>query len=301
MIRFIPFKSYLIFPLIAYLLALPSCLMGRPSPVSQGNIIKSMVVNKRGQDMVLTIQGELNPAQLAGISIRQEGKSKNFSLTLPNTMIDTETLPSSSLKFSDNPVLEGVQMEEELISDGEDKKALPIVKLAFQGKKVINPELVKPIQKNALEIRFKDTNPEKVTVKRNVQEKKVVFERKQMLITQKTAMGIRKIYRKPTLMQVSILNASGSSERAYKLSVYLGDIQKKYIEKTLGCKLDITNISKTAYEDIPVTTLYFKENFLKNALLLSQLIPGEQRIVPMRHQKELVGVDIKIYIGKDYR
>jgi hypothetical protein len=275
--------------------------MGQPSPVIRENIIRSLVVSKRGQEMILTIQGELDPAQLASISITQEEKNKDFFLTLPNTLIDTEALPSSSHKFDDNPVLEGVQIEEKLISNDEDKEALFTVKLAFKGKKIISPELVKPIQKNTLEIRLNETNPEEVIVKKNVKEEGVVFERKQMLITQKTATGIRKIYRKPTLMQVSILNASGRSERAYKLSVYLGDIQKKYIEKTLGCKLDITNISKTAYADIPVTTLYFKENFLKNALLLSQLIPGEQRIVPMRHQKELVGVDIKIYIGKDYR
>ncbi len=117
----------------------------------------------------------------------------------------------------------------------------------------------------------------------------------------KSVRELKKTYKKPALMQVSILNASGIAKRAYKLSVFFGDKQKKLIERTLGIKLDIINISNAMHSDVPRTTVFFRENFLKSALLLAQLMPGEQRIVPMEHQKERVGVDIEIYIGKDYK
>ncbi len=55
------------------------------------------------------------------------------------------------------------------------------------------------------------------------------------------------------------------------------------------------------HSNVPRTTVFFRENFLKSALLLAQLMPGEQRVVPMEHQKERVGIDIEIYIGKDYK
>jgi hypothetical protein len=108
-------------------------------------------------------------------------------------------------------------------------------------------------------------------------------------------------FKKPSVMQVSILNASGFSRRAYKLSVYLGKIKKKIIEESLGLKLDIVNIANARSEKYPQSTIYFRENFLKSALFLAELIPGEQKVVPLKNQNEKIGVDIEIFLGKDYK
>ncbi|MCP4296182.1 MAG: hypothetical protein GY786_11285 [Proteobacteria bacterium] len=300
-------------------------LIAQSSSVSQGNIIKSVTVTQDGSDAILNIGGVLDPTQLTGAIPKQNGKSKTFSISLPNTLVDPETLPSPFIKFGDDSILESAQVKENILEKGDD--VVFVVELTLQGKKVLVPELIQPIQKDNLRIRIKDFDliqkqaqaekkadvrkqEEKKNQKalRKTQQKKVASKsmpqrsmESKVEPVMKTVRELKKTYRKPALMQVSILNASGIAKRAYKLSVFFGDKQKKHIEGTLGIKLDIINISNAMHTNMPRTTVYFRENFLKSALLLAQLMPGEQRIVPMQHQKERVGVDIEIYIGKDYK
>ena len=103
------------------------------------------------------------------------------------------------------------------------------------------------------------------------------------------------------MLQVSRLNGTGYPKRAYQLSVFLGNLQKRNIEETLGMKVDIVNISNAPTERPIETTIYYRENYLKSALHLAGMIDGEQRIVPMLDQAERVGVDVEIYLGKDYK
>jgi hypothetical protein len=108
-------------------------------------------------------------------------------------------------------------------------------------------------------------------------------------------------YRKPSVMQISLFNASGYSKRAYGLSVYLGKLKKEYIEESLGMKMEIVNISNSRDKHHKVSTIYFRNNYLKPALFLAKLIKGDQRVVPLPGQEEREGVDIEIYLGKDYK
>lgn len=324
MIRFISLKPGLILFFIVQSWAI-SAIFAQSNSVSQGNIIKSVTVIQDGRDVILNIQGILDPSQMSEVVPKQKGKSKTFSISLPNTLVDPETLPSPFIRFGKDSILESAQIKENILEKGDD--VVFVVELTFQGKKNLIPELIRPIQKDNLRIRIIDFDlrQKQSQLKKEAEERERQEKIKQNAVsaTQRETMGggtkdlgsmvkgtgtamktvreIKKTYHKPALMQVSILNASGISKRAYKLSVFLGDKQKKYIERTLGIKLDIINISNAMHTNVPQTTVYFRENFLKSALLLAQLMPGEQRIVPMRHQKERVGVDIEIYIGKDYK
>ena len=102
-------------------------------------------------------------------------------------------------------------------------------------------------------------------------------------------------------MQISIFNASGYSKRAYGLSVYLGKLKKEHIEESLGMKMEIVNISNARDKNNKISTIYFRNNYLKPALFLAKLIKGDQRVVPLPDQEERQGVDIEIYLGKDYK
>ncbi len=78
-------------------------------------------------------------------------------------------------------------------------------------------------------------------------------------------------------------------------------IKKKYIEESLGIKLEIVNIANAISESYPRTTIYFRDNFLKSALLIADMMQGEQKVVSMGNQNERIGVDIEIFLGKDYK
>ncbi|MGK0290744.1 MAG: hypothetical protein ACI86H_002206 [bacterium] len=113
--------------------------------------------------------------------------------------------------------------------------------------------------------------------------------------------SIKVIYRKPALMQVSIFNASGKSKRAFKLSNFLAYQKKKAIERALGIRFEIINISNAHRFNYEHTVIYFRKNFLKPALLLAKLIPGDQRVARMVNPDNKSGVDIEIFLGKDYK
>ncbi len=102
-------------------------------------------------------------------------------------------------------------------------------------------------------------------------------------------------------MQISIFNASGYPKRAYGLSVYLGKLKKEYIEESLGMKMEIVNISNAPTMDHSQSSIYFRNNYLKPALFLTKLIKGDQRVIPLKEDSEKQGVDIEIYLGKDYK
>ncbi|NQU65720.1 MAG: hypothetical protein HQ517_15775, partial [SAR324 cluster bacterium] len=117
----------------------------------------------------------------------------------------------------------------------------------------------------------------------------------------KTVEEVLQKYQRPSIMQLSIINASGWQKRAYKLSVFLGREKKKEIEESLGIKLDIVNISNDKNDQHKQSTIYFRNNFLKPALFLAKLIPGEQKLVPISSTRERLGVDIEIYLGMDFK
>ena len=77
-------------------------------------------------------------------------------------------------------------------------------------------------------------------------------------------------------------------------------LKKEYIEESLGMKLEIINISNAKDMDHPQSTIYFRNNYLKSALFLAKLIKGDQRVIPIQDQLEKQGVDVEIYLGRDY-
>ena len=292
----------------------------------QGNIIKKISVAKQNGDDVLVIQGLLNARQLANVVIKQKAGSRNFSVTIPNALIDPEAIKSPVLKFGANSPLETVTVKER-IQESKNSDVLFVVDLQIQARKEFRSSVMRPISGGKFSILLKDVakiaaaeaarkkaeaanqqvaqadNAKKRQEVFMLKQKKEIEEKKlQQLKMARDAVGeILRQYHKPSLVQVSIINASGYKKRAYKLSVFLGNVQKRSIEEVLGAKLDIVNISNYAPKQAPLTTIFFRDNYLKAALTLAKTIPGQQRVLPMSNQAERMGVDIEIYLGKDYK
>jgi len=285
--------------------------------VNEGSIIKSISLKPQGADYMLQIKGILNAKQLSKIKIRQKPNSNKLTLEFPDTLVDPESLPSSFLNFKAEDPIENIKLVESLKKVSESEVSFNL-DLVIEGKKALKPEIIKPISKGSINILLKDY--EKVmaaiaaqsqgTKARRNQPERFTKARLKQLEAQKREVAKKaqttnrefvKQYRKPALMQISILNGTGYPKRAYQLSVFLGNLQKRRLEESLGMKLDIVNIANTPRERAIDTTIYYRDNYLKSALSLATLIDGEQRIVPMLGQSERVGVDIEIYLGKDYK
>ena len=123
--------------------------------------------------------------------------------------------------------------------------------------------------------------------------------REQLLLHPVTALMS---YRHFDQLNVAVLNASTNAGAAQSFAVMLDRKQKRTIEKRMGMKLNIVNISSVRKQTIlPKTKIYFHANLLKAALILAEVLPGEQVLEPVpdsRTNKQ--STDIEIYVGKNF-
>ncbi len=303
----LPSLKLLIFSILIIDFCLVSSIFARPNTEIRGNIIKSISPTTQRGESFLLIKGSFHPEQLSNISINKSEGSTNFTVTVPNSLIDPERITAPSIRFNPKSPISAIQIVESV--KGEGDRGVFTVDLIVEAKDNLVPELVKPITSSVIKIAINSTA--KVQQKLNQrQEKEVAIRQKKEIEKKKievriqakdTISEILKHYHKPSIMQISILNASGYAKRAYQLSVFLGKLKKEYIEERLGIKMEIVNISNARNKNFSQSTIYFRENYLKTALLLAKLIKGEQRIVPMNDKREKRGIDIEIYLGRDYK
>ena len=306
--------------LLAFIMTLVIGLPAKAeSVVTQGSILKSINLIQQDDEFQLQIRGVLNPSQLSKIRIRQKAQSKSFTISIPSTLVDPDGLPNSLLTFKDSDPIENITINEAFQVQGNGTVTFT-VDLVVEAKNLFRPSVMKPITRGMLLVRLEDYN--KVTEPKETEDKasrkqsrrtraeRMTETRRRELEEQKQRAAVEakkslneiiKQFHKPTVMQVSILNGSGAAKKAYQLSVFLGSLQKRNIEERLGVKMDIVNISNTVQSSKKPTTIFYRENFLKSALYISNLIDGEQHLIPMVNQAGKMGVDIEIYLGKDYK
>jgi len=310
---------------IAVMLALMTVLLAgmdvfAQSTVTKGNIVRSITVAPNAQgDHILQIQGLFTAEELASVRVRQKANSTKLTLVLPNTLVDPAGIRSNFITFDEGLPLENITVEEGFNEEGNSFQTT----LSIQSRSVLRTKVVEPITAGAFNIELVDAekaaaaesggpnmfNEKALKSARTRQEefsaqrKKELEEQKQSAMdkARKEANEIVKSYQKPVVMHVSIINGTGDTKKGYQLSVFLGTHQQKSIEQELGLKMDMVNISNAKKQDVRETTIFYKENYLKPALMLGQKIAGNQRIVPMLDQHERIGVDVEIYLGTDYR
>lgn len=316
MIQLLTRKIFLwVFFLIGIGMATP--LTAQQNKASQGNIIKKVSSSTQGGTSVLSIRGTFDPGQLENIAIIKKGAT-SFVVSIPNSLTDPEKIKTPSQKgglrelFKNINYIESVkEIEEEVVYS---------VDLEIETRKEYDLQLLKPITSSTIRIKLADLEPVESTeltaeeqLKKNQAEENArelakkkklddkMKSRRTTAKSQKTVNEVLQQYQRPSVMQLSIINASGWQKRAYKLSVFLGREKKKEIEESLGIKLDIVNISNDKNDRHNQSTIYFRNNFLKPALFLARLIPGEQKLVPISSARERLGVDIEIYLGMDFK
>ena len=263
------------------------------------------------QTPFLTFKGFFDPGQFPHIQITPGNSKTETIVILPNTFINNILLPEREItSFSEDGILEKMTLEEKITSTesrGIDFQVILSISsieehiLMLDSEKSDSRRLTFALQKpKKKKIQTIATNEQRVE---NVVEAKVVPPknnlREAMLLHPVTALMS---FRHFDQLNVAILNASPHLGGARRLAVILDRQQKRMIEKRMGMKLKIVNISSVREQTIlPKTKIYFHANFLKAALILAEVLPGEQVLEPVPDSRvSNLATDVKIYVGNNF-
>jgi hypothetical protein len=298
--------------LLAILIAnfsLVSSVYSQVSDLLKQNSIQTVTLTEIDGEPVLVFKGNIKTLQETDILIGDtEGGNNQFSIRFSNSLWDSMDTGIITKTFNPDDPISTVEIANEMDESGE-KGAVFTVMVKVNTRDMLKAELIAPILPTEVKFRLKggsggmaeSTLMQETKNAADQQMQVEQGEQKAQVKAKESVDAIIQQYRKPSIMQVSIYNASGYPKRAYGLSVYLGKLKKEYIEETLGMKMEIVNISNAPTMNHRQSSIYFRNNYLKPALFLAKLIKGDQKVIPYKGQQEKQGVDIEIYLGKDYK
>jgi len=105
---------------------------------------------------------------------------------------------------------------------------------------------------------------------------------------------------RPILLRVAVLDATGGTELAAQAAVMLMDVRRISLERKIGMRLEIVNMSRAPGGARSRSVVYYREGFLRAALALAEILPGEQKLEPMPQERAgRKGIDVEIWLGKD--
>ena len=259
----------------------------------------------------LTFKGFFDPGQFLHIKITP-GKSKSeYTVILPNTFINNILLPDRKItSFPADSILEKISLAEKITKteNGQIDFLVTLIvsskeehNLVLDTKRSDSRQLTFALQKPPKKP-VSTAAPDGLQITQTVKAELVPpkkMPREQLLLHPVTALMS---YRHFDQLNVAVLNASPNVGAAQSFAVMMDRKQKRTIEKRMGMKLNIVNISSVREQTIlPKTKIYFHANLLKAALILAEVLPGEQVLEPVpdsRTNKQVT--DVEIYVGKNF-
>jgi hypothetical protein len=259
----------------------------------------------------LTFKGFFDPGQFPHIKITPGNSKTETTVILPNTFINNILLPEREITaFTIDGILEKMSLAEKITKteNGEIDFLVTLTVSSIENhilvldtnrsdSRQLTFALQKP-QKKAVSTVSSDGLRITQTVKAELGPSKI-NPREQLLLHPVTALMS---FRHFDQLNVAVLNASPNQGAAQSFAVMLDRKQKRTIEKRMGMKLNIVNISSVREQTIlPKTKIYFHANLLKAALILAEVLPGEQVLEPVPDSRtSKLSTDIEIYVGKNF-
>ena len=259
----------------------------------------------------LTFKGFFDPGQFPHIKITPGNSKTETTVILPNTFINNILLPEREItSFTIDGILEKMSLAEKITKteNGEIDFLVTLTVSSIENhilvldtnrsdSRQLTFALQKP-QKKAVSTVSSDGLRITQTVKAELGPSKI-NPREQLLLHSVTALMS---FRHFDQLNVAVLNASPNQGAAQSFAVMLDRKQKRTIEKRMGMKLNIVNISSVREQTIlPKTKIYFHANLLKAALILAEVLPGEQVLEPVPDSRtSKLSTDIEIYVGKNF-
>ena len=312
-------KQILQFIVISFLLVLISAESALS--VKFGNMLERFELVPDKQTPYLYFEGFFEPSLFSQIQIIPGAKKTETSVIIPNTFINNIFFTEPEItSFSEEGILEKLSLEEKIkrTKNGEiDPKVILNIstivnykiefdveksdsrRITFSMKK-LKKMLISTIEKEGMTV-HEQTVPqaEADVIFWSVFTPRMVNKREKILLHPVTALMS---YRKFDQLNVTILNASLNPNGAHRMAEMLTKRHKLTIEKKIGAKLNIVNISSVREQEIlPKTKIYFHANLLKQAIKLAQVLPGEQLLEPVPTARaSKLATDVEIFIGKNF-
>jgi len=300
-------KQFFLLLVLSLLFLFPTA--GLSISVSSGHMLDRFELIPDEKTPFLTFKGFFDPGQFPHSQISPRNSKTETSVLLPNTLINSILLPEREVtSFSEEGILKKMLLEEKItkkengeiefqvtltISSTEehilvlDTEKSDSRHLTFALQKFVKKETTNAQEQQKVESIIIDLAPP------------VISPREEILLHPVTALMS---YRRVDQLNLTILNASPHPDSAQRLAVLLDRQQKRTIEKRIGMKLKIVNISSVREQTIlPKTKIYFHANLMREALILAQILPGEQVIEPMPESRiSKLATDVEIYVGKNF-
>ena len=312
-------KQLLQFIVISFLLVLFSAASALS--VKFGNMLEHFELIPDKQTPYLSFEGFFEPSLFSQIQIIPGNKNTETSVILPKTFINNIFFADPEItSFAEEGILEKLSFEEKIkrTKTGEiDPRVILNIstmvnyKIEFDAEKSnsrritfsmqkLKKMLISTIEKEEMAAQ-EQTVPqaEADVIFWSVFTPRMVNKREKILLHPVTALMS---YRQFDQLNVAILNASLKPNGAHRMAEMLTKRHKLTIEKKIGAKLNIVNISSVREQEIlPKTKIYFHANLLKQAIKLAQVLPGEQLLEPVPTARaSKLATDVEIFVGKNF-
>jgi len=279
---------------------------------NSGHMLERFELILEKQTPFLAFKGFFDPAQFPHIKILPGNNRTETIIILPNTFINNVLLPEREVtSFSVDGILEKMTIDEKVTntkSGGIDFQVNLTISSIEEHMLVLDSEksdshlLTFALQKKKKKKKIKTIATKEKRVEKVVEAELLppkVNLREAMLLHPVTALMS---FRHFDQLNVAILNASPHLGGAQRLAMMLNHQKKRLIEKRMGMKLKIVNISSVKEQTIlPKTKIYFHANFFKAALILAEFLPGEQILEPLSDSRgSNLATDVKIYVGNNF-
>ena len=273
------------------------------------------------QTLYLSFEGFYEPSLFSQIQIIPGNKKTETSVILPNTFFNNIFFAEGEITdFTEEGILEKLSLEEKIkrTKTGEiDSQVILNIssmvnyKIEFDAEKSdsrritfsiqkLKKMLISTIDKEEMEAQGQTVQHAEADVLFwSIFTPRMVNQREKILLHPVTALMS---YRQFDQLNVAILNASLKPNGAHRMAEMLSKKHKRAIEKKIGAKLNIVNISSVREQEIlPKTKIYFHANLLKQAIKLAQVLPGEQLLEPVPSARaSKLATDVEIFVGKNF-
>ena len=312
-------KQFLQFIVISFLLILFSAASALSAKF--GNMLEHFELIPDKQTPYLSFEGFFEPSLFSQIQIIPGDKKTETSVILPKTFINNIFFSEPEIiSFAEEGILEKLSFEEKIkrTKTGEiDPRVILNIstmvnyKIEFDAEKSnsrritfsmqkLKKMLISTIEKEEI-MAQEQTMPqaEADVIFWSVFTPRMVNKREKILLHPVTALMS---YRQFDQLNVAILNASLKPNGAHRMAEMLTKRHKLAIEKKIGAKFNIVNISSVREQEIlPKTKIYFHANLLKQAIKLAQVLPGEQLLEPVPTARaSKLATDVEIFVGRNF-
>ena len=286
-----------------------------------GNMLQGFEFVPDKQTPYLSFQGFFEPSLFSQIQIIPGVEKTETSIILPNTLINNIFFATRDITtFAEEGIIDKLSFDEKIkrTKTGEidpsvilNISTLVNYKIKFDGEKSNSQRIIFSMQKLK---KMLISTIEKEEIAETAQtlpqaEADVLFwsvftprmvnKREKILLHPVTALMS---YRQFDNLNVAILNASLKPNGAHRMAEMLTKRHKLTIEKKIGAKFNIVNISSVREQEIlSKTKIYFHANLLKQAIKLAQVLPGEQLLEPVPTARaSKLATDVEIFVGKNF-